>query len=318
MSYNHLNTEERCCLYNLLENGLTYAQIAKALGRSKSTISREVNRNKNSVDGHYNPAKAQEKYLKRRSSCHCPVISDDAVIAYVKGRIEDHWSPQQIAHRKNDDFEKIPSTATIYRMIHDKRIHDITMSNLRRKGNFKRPAEKRGKFNVTADRMIKSRPKSIRKREELGHWEGDTVVSGKNTSRTCLVTLAERKSRIYLAIKVPSREDDIVTEAIVKALEGYGPDLVKTLTFDRGKEFAGYITIEQKLGCKVYFCDPGCAWQKGTNENTNGLLREFYPKGMDLSKVDENELTRNLDLMNNRPRRCLGYMTPNEVFGLAS
>ena len=190
------------------------------------------------------------------------------------------------------------------------------MARLRRKGNFTRPAETRGKFN-DGGRTIKKRPKDVYKRKELGHWEGDTVVSGKIDrkckSSACFVTLAERKSRMYIAIKVPNRTAEIVSQAIIKALKDFPEDMVKTITFDRGKEIAGYEDIENALHCSTYFCDPYCVWQKGTNENTNGLLREFYPKGMDLSLVDEDELKHNLELMNNRPRKCLGYKTPNEV-----
>lgn len=193
------------------------------------------------------------------------------------------------------------------------------MRNLRRKGNFKCPAETRGKFN-DGGWTIKKRDKSVYKRGELGHWEGDTVESGridhKRKSRYCFVTLTERKSRKYIAILVPSRTAKDVTPAIIKALKEYPGNLVKTITFDRGKEFSRYKEIEKELNCKTYFCDSYCAWQKGTNENTNGLLREYYPKGMDLSLVDENELKINLEKMNNRPRKCLGFKTPNEVLGL--
>ena len=187
---------------------------------------------------------------------------------------------------------------------------------MRRKGKFKRPAETRGKFN-DGGRSIKKRDKSVYKRTELGHWEGDTVESGrvdhKRKSSYCFVTLAERKSRFYIAIKVKNRTAAVVTPAIIEALSGFPNELVKTITFDRGKEFSGYEQIEKELNCKTYFCDPYCAWQKGTNENTNGLLREFYPKGMDLSNVDEEELQYNIDLLNNRPRKCINYKTPNEV-----
>jgi len=189
------------------------------------------------------------------------------------------------------------------------------MEHLRRKGKFNRPAETRGKFN--AGPSIKKRPKSVYKRKELGHWEANTVVSGRvnnqNKSDYCFVTLAERKSRYYIAILVPDRKAEHVTPAIINALKGFDSDLVKTITFDRGKEFSGYEEIARELECNVYFCDPYCAWQKGTNENSNGLLREFYPKGMDLSLVDEDELQHILSLMNNRPRKCINYLTPSEA-----
>ena len=127
----------------------------------------------------------------------------------------------------------------------------------------------------------------------------------------CYISGAEIQT--VLAILVPDKSAASVTPAIINALKDFPEDLVKTITFDRGKEFAGYQKIEEQLHCDTYFCDPYCAWQKGTNENTNGLLREFYPKGMDLSEVDSEELQHNLELMNNRPRKCLQYKTPNEV-----
>ena len=177
------------------------------------------------------------------------------------------------------------------------------MKNLRIKGNFKRPSEKRGKFN-DGERSINKRDKNIYKRCELGHWEGNTIesrrIDHKRKSKYCFVTLTERKSRKYIAILVSTRTAKDVTPAIIKALKKYPGDLVKTITFDRGKEFSEYKEIEKELNCKTYFCDPYCAWQKGTNENANGLLREYYPKGMDLSLVDENELDNNINKMNNR------------------
>lgn len=131
------------------------------------------------------------------------------------------------------------------------------------------------------------------------------------------MTLAERKSRYSIARILLDRKGEHVTPAIIKALKAFPNEMVKTITFDRGKEFARYEEIEKQLNCQAYFCDSYYAWQKGTNENTNGLLREFYLKGMDLSKVDENELSNNLTLMNNRPRKCSPFKTPNEVvFGV--
>lgn len=321
MSYYHLNIDERCCIYNFLNSGMSIRNIAKALHRSPSTISREIKRN--SIESgsrgrfkKYFPQKAHKLYTERRVDCHRHSTSDKEILTYIKEKIKKCWSPEQIANRKTGEISNVPSTSTIYRMIHRKQIKRIKMIHLRRKGKFKRPAERRGKFN-DGGRTIKKRSREVYKREELGHWEGDTVESGredrKRKSKYCFVTLAERKSRMYIAILVPDRTSANVTPAIIKALKGFPKELVKTITFDRGKEFSGYEEIEQALECQTYFCDPYCAWQKGTNENSNGLLREFYPKGMDLSEVDEEELSTKLNLINNRPRKCLKYKTPNEV-----
>ena len=317
MNYFHLSIEERTVISQLHISGFSIREIARQLDRSPSTISRELKRNyyRSHLSSFYNPANAQRKYLFRKGKCGRKALSDRDILEYIKSKIEIHWSPEQIANRVNYELN-IPSFSTIYRMIHQKRLGTICMENLRRKGIFKRPAEKRGKFN-DGGKTIRKRDKSVYGRKELGHWEGDTVESGRNDrkrkSKVCFVTLVERKSRKYIAIKVPDKTAVSVTPAIIKALEAMPDDLVKTITFDRGKEFSGYKEIEKALNCKTYFCDPYCAWQKGTNENSNGLLREFYPKGMDLSEVDEKELEHNLELMNNRPRKCLGYKTPNEI-----
>ena len=244
MSHNHLNIDERCCIYNFLNSGLSIREIAKALQRSPSTISREIKKNSHRISKIYYPEAAERKYHIRRKECHKHKINDNNVIEYIEEKIHLRWSPEQISHRICDNENlNIPSTATIYRMIHDKRIPKVEMIQLRRKGHFKRPAETRGKFNVSSSRSIKKRPKDIYKRLELGHWEGDTVESGRNDharkSSVCFVTLAERKSRFYIAIKVPSRKECYVTPAIIEALKQFPSELVKTITFDRGKEFAG-------------------------------------------------------------------------------
>lgn len=318
MSCFHLNIYERTVISQLHASGMSARAIAEAIGRSPSTVSRELKRNsyrtgKNYQLTRYIPSTAQRSYEQRKARCGRKRINDDEVLSHIKRRIKEHWSPEQIRGRGS-------STLDIYRMVHGGRLGTITMENLRRKGCFKRPSETRGKFN-DGGRTIKKRDKSVYKRKEPGHWEGDTVVSGredcKPKSKVCFVTLVERKSRLYLAIKVSDRSARSVTPAIISALKEFPSELVKTITFDRGKEFSGYEEIEEALDCKTYFCDPYCSWQKGTNENTNGLLREFYPKGMDLSNVSDSDLQEKISLLNSRPRKCLGYQTPSEIFNIA-
>lgn len=321
MSYYHLNIHERTVISQLHSSGVSVRAIAGAIGRSPSTVSRELSRNSyrsgmNYQISRYIPSTAQRSYEQRKARCGRKRISDGEVLSHIKKRIEEHWSPEQIRGRGCDTLD-IPSVSTIYRMIHERRLGGITMEKLRRKGRFKRPAETRGKFN-DGGRTIKNRDRSVYRRKELGHWEGDTVVSGKDDrtlkSKVCFVTLAERKSRLYLAVRVPDRSASSVTPAIIRVLRKFPSELVKTITFDRGKEFSGYEEIEAALNCRTYFCDPYCSWQKGTNENTNGLLREFYPKGMDLSEVTDRDLQEKISLLNSRPRKCLDYQTPFEVF----
>lgn len=313
MTYNHLTINERACIYQFKKFNMSIRDIAKALGRSPSTISRELKRN--SKNGIYNPNIAQTKYESKRTNCHRNINLNSEIKKYIEEKILLTWSPEQISKRNEPKPNNFPCFSTIYRWIHKGYILKGNMKKLRRKGNFKRPSESRGKFNI--GKTIKQRPKHIYKREELGHWEADTVESGrighKRKSKYCFVTLAERKSRLYLAKQLPDRTSENVTAAIIELLSVFPKELRKTITCDRGKEFAGYKEIEEQLSCDVYFADPYCAWQKGTNENSNGLLREFYPKGMDLSQTNNTELKEKLELLNNRPRKCIGFKTPIEV-----
>lgn len=297
MNYKHITIEERICIQQLKISGLSIRKIAQSIKRSPSTVSRELKRNsyntgKAGCTTRYVATNANEKYHVRRLNSHRQCTATTELINYIQSKIELHWSPEQISNRVTDDISKIPCHSTIYRWIKNGTLDKITYKQLRRKGKFKRPAETRGKFNI--GKTIKKRPKSVYKRNELGHWEADTVVSGKYDNKLkssyCFVTLVERKSRYCIAKQIPNRKAETVTKAIIELLSDLPDDLVLSITCDRGKEFSMYNEVEEKLKCDVYFADPYCSWQRGTNENTNGLLREFYPKGMDLS------LTNNIDL----------------------
>ena len=282
MSYTHLTIEERCCLREYYLKGYSYRKIAELIGRNVSTVSRELNRNRTHMYDipTYYPYTAQKKYLLRRSYCHRGIFQDPAKLEYIKEKLLLTWSPEQIS---NTPCElDMPSVRTIYRWIYEKYI-DVNLKVLRRKGKSRGKKETRGKFNL--GKTIRKRDKSVYKRLEFGHWEADTVVSGRGKSKVCFATLAERQTRYYIAIKMPNRNADTMAKAIISALSELPDEAVKTITCDRGTEFANWQTIEEQLNCSVYFADPYCAWQKGTNENLNGLLREFYPKGRNLSRV---------------------------------
>lgn len=326
MSYEHISIEDRACLYTLLNKKLGIRAIARALQRSPSTILREIKRNSRNVgngEGYlkYYPKYAEKQYRIRRKKCHrYPEYDNDDVKSYIEEKIKLHWSPEQIFNREQNEIEKLPSISTIYRMIHNGKIgkqERIRMCHLRRKGEFKGHKYRRGRFDDKG-RSIRSRPNQIYKRDEIGHWEGDTIDSGKDggnvRSKYCLVSLVERKTRFCIVLLSKDKVAKNITKIIIEAMKDLPEGLVKTITFDRGKEFSDYEQIEKELGCKTYFCDPYCPWQKGTNENTNGLLREFYHKGMDLSKVDEEQLKNVCQLINNRPRKCINYKTPYEMF----
>lgn len=305
MSYSHLSTDERSCIYYLKKEGCTQKEIARAIGRSEATVSRELSRNSGGLG--YRPAEAQRNYRKRRMGCHRPGTETKAAVREIARKVALSWSPDQMKAKSN---MQLPSVSTIYRWIRKGSVPKVTMKDLRRKGNFRRGKTLRGKLPCT--KSIHERPKEIDERSEFGHWEGDTVVSAKGSS-SCVVTLRERVTRKYLAFKCQTREAEEVCRTIARKMARYRP-FVKSITVDNGKEFAMWRFIERKLDCDVYFCDPHSPWQKGSNENGNSDLREFFPKKTDFSKVSEEELRKALMLINGRPRKTLGYNSQTDRF----
>ena len=313
MSYKHFSIEERCCLREYYKKGYSYRKIAKLLGRNVSSVSRELRRNCTHMYDvpTYYPHTAEKKSKLRRSYCHRGMFWSEELLRYIETKLLATWSPEQIACSPSP-FAKMPSWRTIYRWIYQGYLLGGNLKVLRRKGKSQGEKETRGKFNL--GKSIRKRDKSVYRRKEAGHWEADTVVSGRGKSKACFATLAERKTRFYIAMKIPDRKADTMANAIVKMLSVFPPELVKTITCDRGTEFANWQTIEEQLHCNLYFADPYCAWQKGTNENSNGLLREFYPKGRNLSRVSPKTLLRNLALINARPRKILNFISAQDAW----
>lgn len=314
MNYTHLSIEERSCIRKYYVEGLSYRKIAQLIGRSPSTVSREINRNRTHMYDipTYYPHTAQKKYLLRRSYCHRGMFWNQEVIEYIEEKLRATWSPEQISCTPCK--LKLPSWRTIYRWIYEKYLVDGNLKVLRRKGKTYGVKETRGKYNK--GKSIRKRDKSVYKRLEAGHWEIDTVVSGQGKSKACFATFAERKTRYYIAVKMPDRKAATMAKTIIQTLSEFPPELVKSITCDRGTEFANWAEIEETLNCDVYFADPYCAWQKGTNENSNGLLREFYPKGRNLSRVSPTTLKRNLALINARPRKVLNWASALDLWEL--
>jgi IS30 family transposase len=311
MNYKHFTIEERCCLREYYIKGKSYREIARLLGRNVSSVSRELRRNCTFYRDipRYYPYTAQRKSNLRNSYRHRGMFWSKEVIDYIDEKLSLTWSPEQIA---NTPCElKIPSFKTIYRWIDEGYLRS-TLKNLRRKGKTRKRLGNGGRF--TTGKSIRKRDKSVYTRKEFGHWEADTVVSGKGKAKACFATLAERKTRFYIAVKIPDRNGETMANAIIKALSILPKGAVKTITCDRGSEFAGWRKIEEELHCSMYFADPYCAWQKGTNENLNGLLREFYPKGHNLERASEKTLKKNLALINARPKKVLHYQKPVDLF----
>ena len=310
--YSHLTLEERCVLKEYYVKGYSYGKIARLMGCNVSTISRELNRNFTHMYSRptYYPHTAQKKRNLRYSYRHRGCRYSEEVLNYISEKLLATWSPEQIVNTPCE--YDIPSFRTIYRLLYAGYLLNGNLKVLRKKGKTRKRLGIGGRF--TTGKSIRKRDKSVYKRNEYGHWEADTVVSGIGKSKACFLTLAERKSRYYIAVKMPDRRSETLTKAIVEALGQFPRELVKTITCDRGSEFAGWRDIESSLDCLMYFADPYCAWQKGTNENSNGLLREFYPKGKSLERVSPQTLKKNLALINARPKKVLNYVSPQSLW----
>jgi len=252
--------------------------------------------------------KAQQLAISKSANKGRPIKLTPQLAALIESRLQQTWSPEEIV---GTELVGVLSFKTIYSWIH-RGFLAVTEKVLRRKGKKPSTQENRGRFNVK--RTIKERPQEVEKREIFGHWELDTIVSSRGQSKGCLATFVERKTRFYVSIKMDDRTMDSMFLAISSLYNTLTSKLLKTFTVDRGKEFACYKQVENEFGIPMYFADAYAAWQRGSNENSNGLLREFFPKKTDLAKVTLDKLTEALMLINNRPRKCLGFKTPFDMF----
>jgi len=319
MSYNHISITERELLLIHLTQGLSLCQIAKVLGRNKSTISRELARN----PGDYLPSKAKARYKRRRKKCRAhKLLENPELFALVRKLfLERHWSPEQIANRlKLENYPIQPSYKTIYRAIYagmfdtpeQKRSEGNrgAIRKLRHRGKPRRPkgyVSNRGKIPISNE--LSSRPIEANERSRKGDWEADTIVGFNRKSG--LLTLVDRESRFLICRKLPRLGSKEVKTALIEALRCQP---LHSITPDRGREFQLHSEVTRKLGVEFYFPPPHQPWQRGTNENTNGLLREYFPKGYDFNKITDEQLQAVVDQLNHRPRKCLGYRIPAEVY----
>jgi transposase, IS30 family len=308
----HLTLQEREKVSQMVHSHSTQAEIARRLKRNPSTISRELRRNRSS-NGYWASA-AQAKGDARRS--HRPwtcKMERPEVVRYVRERLRLRWSPDEIAGRSRADFPRDShrrvSRQTIYAWIHAHRSAAYWRRYLRRLGRVRRRSENRGQLPACVS--IEGRPAVVDRRTRYGDWEGDTVVGRWHQGGA--VTLVDRKSGYLLLGKVSDRQAATVREAIARLYSPLPARLRKTLTLDNGKEFAEHEQLAREVALRVYFAKPYCAWQRGTNENTNGLVRQFFPKGSDMSHVPAKQFEKVQHLLNNRPRKRLGYRTPLEI-----
>jgi IS30 family transposase len=312
MSYKHLSLEERHYLELELKAGTSCNKIAKKLNRHKSTLSREIARNTGQRG--YRNKQANGLAQKRLKEKPKAVKLTVELKAYINKGLEMDWSPEQIVGRLKDDMSVSLHHESIYQYIlKDKQSGGELYKNLRHQGKpyRKRYGNQHSRNGIPNRVDIDQRPEAANKRERVGDWELDTII-GK-AHKGAIVTMDDRKSKIRLALPVIQKKASLVSEAIINLLTPI-KEQVHTLTFDNGKEFTQHENISKKLECRSYFAKPYHSWERGQNENANGLLRQYFPKQMPLDKVSVSEVEIAVNKLNHRPRKCLNFKTPYEVF----
>ena len=314
--YKQLTEEDRIEIYAMKQAGKQQNQIAAALGVSPSTVSRELSRN-TGLRG-YRPKQAQQKALQRRWAARKAVKMTPETVAYIQSRLRQEHSPEQIAERMKLDPAWAGPTVSherIYQHIWQDKAAGGTLYKKLRIGGTKQRRKRRNsrdRRGTIKNRVgIEKRPPIVERNRRIGDWEGDTVV-GKN-HQGALVTLVDRKSKLTLIGKVDRYTAQAVEQTIIGLME-WLPRRNYTLTVDNGKEFSTHESIARTLEINVFFADPYSAWQRGLNENTNGLIRQYVPKGSDIRTLTDKQIEHIMDRLNNRPRKSLGFLTPNEVF----
>lgn len=318
MPYTHFTLAERKVLYFMLWQKHSRAEVARALGRSPSSIGRELKRNTGSGQS-YCPHAAQVRYRAlRRNLVVRTKTGQRPLMEKVKALLREGWAPEQIAGRlRRVDHRRSPSKwisfQTIYRYIWADKANGGSLSRFLRRGGKryrKRGGAVRGQ--IVGRVLIDERPPIVDQRRRVGDWEGDTMVGRHH--KGLVATFVERKTGFLVANTMGDKRASSLNEAARAAFRSVPTSLVRTFTFDNGKEFAAFQHLEEHFDARVYFAHPYCACERATNENTNGLLRQFLPKHLDLRTVSQAELDMIVQRLNNRPRKRLDYRTPCEVF----
>lgn len=319
MLYNQLNADHRSKLEAWKEAGLSNGEMARRLGFHVSTIGRELSRNGEPRSNWYVGKKAEKFRRDRRSEAnhnvHTKLVAGSTLAIFVEEKLQAHWSPEQISGRLKREKKESVSHERIYDWIYHERKDLIPFLRHSKKRRYRRrngTKQREIRREETKKRRIDTRPKEIEKRKELGHWEGDTIVGKEKIQR--ILTHVERKSRFTCADKIEHMTAEAVTRASVRRLSRFPRWKRQTGTYDNGIEFSGYEKTERDTEMKIFFAYPYHSWERGTNENTNGLLREFFPKGSPFRDVSQRDVDRAVRFLNTRPRKCLKYLTPEEVF----
>lgn len=313
MKYHQLTSEERYLIALLRQRHETVSEIARQTGRSRSTIYREVKRNGRN-NGSYQSKEAQSKSVHRRKRARRVRQFSSQEFGLVVSKLKLFWSPEQIAgHLKLEGLLEI-SHETIYRYIQEDKLQGGSLYKLlrhsRKKGRKRRLSiDNRGRLK--GKRHISERSPEIENRSEFGHWEADTIVGSE--TKVCFMTLVERKSGYTIVERLENRSMKELNRAFLRVFRR-SPEWFKTVTADNGTEFHGYKTLEHKTSARFYFATAYHSWERGTNENTNGLIRQYAPKRTNLAKFSRQSCKTISTNLNRRPRKRLGYLSPEQVF----
>jgi IS30 family transposase len=314
MSYHQITSGERYSIAALRTQGFNQAEIARALGRHRSTISRELRRNSSRFDGAYRPSKAIERTSGRRSRSRRNHRFSKADFKQVEALLRQDWSPEQISGYLGLYGPLSISHETIYRYVwQDWHLGGTLHMHLRgaRKKRRKRYGAYDSRGRLAGKRHISQRPVAAEQRSEIGHWEIDTII-GKG-SLHCLVSVVERKSGYTLIGKLKARTKEQTNRRTLSLIRRHA-DKFESITADNGTEFHDYIDVEQATGVRFFFATPHHSWERGTNENTNGLIRQYVPKGTSMTKLSQHQCNAIARKLNTRPRKRLGFRTPEECF----
>lgn len=307
-TYRQLTREQRYTIESLLESNNSQTDIARVIGVHKSTLSRELKRNSGMRGYHFR--KADKKAKNRRKDKSPPRISPE-IWEKISTRIEEDWSPEQISGRMKQAGILVSHEWIYQYILKDQATGGKLYTHLRCFGKRRRrygSQDSRGQLRNR--KSIEDRPDIVNNKERIGDWEADTIIG--NAKKGAIVSLTERKLKYCLIFKVERRTAELVTNAIKRLLMPL-KHIVHTITSDNGKEFAGHEELAEVLDADFYFAHPYASHERGLNENTNGLIRQYFPKHRDFNTITDKELIYVMKKLNNRPRKTLGFLTPNEV-----
>jgi transposase, IS30 family len=314
MPYRQLTPAERYMLAALRRQGLNQSEVSRLLGRHRSTVCRELRRNGTRADGRYRASTAQERANGRRSRSRRNRRFSAEDFALIDALLCRQWSPEQVAGHLRRLGQLAISHETIYRHVwRDKKEGGALYTHLR--GACKRRRKRYGAYDsrgrLAGKRLISERPAGVEARGRAGHWEADTVMGAG--SKDCVVTLVERKTGLVLIGKLADRTAGSLSRRVIRLIRRHGAAF-ETVTADNGTEFHGYHRIERRTGATFYFARPYHSWERGSNENANGLLRQYLPKGVSMAGLSQHQCNAIARKLNTRPRKRLGFRTPLECF----